>query len=713
MKNDMDYKQKIQDTYGIPWDVMKSRLHLDHDMILAEFFQEKKYKSVVDKRRRIEVVEEGTAPNVIQELKKPIDYLESKNYLNPFVITVPKKKYTHNRKTRLGIDIENEHLETTSLKRCVCSLQTQEASQRGDMFLHQKGNSTIPHFADKPVVESQLAQDILCKSTCIRKAKGKKIKLINKFTYQKRKIYIYQEDDIVKTHLTTGTIDINGYSATEYTDLDLLEIGEIYDLSNNNSDEFYISYPKQFNPKTSSLYYGCNVTAMLNIDINNADDSAKVSESFVRKMVSVHTKDINIHLKNKKIVSSYPNLFPEIGELINNPILCRIVQDTGPISELALNKNTPSGYEDTQIYAEPNSYIASIEVYCNKPINDNPILEQLRQETLKLRENVYNTLEELSAQGLQFDNSTHVLKENYRYTSFRTESTEINYPYIRIKVNTIDIPAEGSKFSNFYGGKFTIQSIYKDGTYVDENGNNVEIIYPSTAIISRNIPGLLNDLQLSAYSIKMKEAINSGKIDKNTLYKMVTEICETLNLQNEWQYASLTPDELYTLLSKEYFRWLMLPYSHDLTVKRGEKLLSIMEKYIDYKKSTVYECIGSTKRKLTDKHSIGFMYCIADKHVTLSENSSCSKPEQSLNGFAVNKDSSKRDSRNLVNKQPIKFDIQSNMFIINMVSNVDAHVLINVSGDTLYAIHERMAGQGATLTFTNPNGIKTNEEENE
>lgn len=706
-----DYKQRVQETYGIPWSTMQERLGLQSDMILSEFFQEGKYKSVVDKIRRIEVVDEGTDNTIIENLKKPVDYLESKNYLNPFVVTVPKIKYRHNRKNRLTIDIEDEHLEASSIKRCTCPLQTQEASQRGDLFLHQKGNSTVPHFSEKPVVESQLAQDILCKSTCIRKAKGQTIKLLKKFEHQKRRVYLYEEDGVVKIHDTTGTIDVNGYAATEYTDLDLLEIGETYDIGSNNSDEFYISYPKQFKPKESALYYGCNVTSMLNIDINNADDSAKVSESFVRKMVSVHTKIINIHLKNKRIVSQYKNLFPEIGELIKNPVVCRIVQDTGPISELALNIKVPSGYEDSHIYVEPNSYIASIEVYCNRPINDNPKLEKLRLDTLKMREDIYNTLEELHSMGKKLDNETTVLKENYRYSTFRTESTEINYPYIRIKVNTLDIPQEGSKFSNFYGGKFTIQKIYKDGTYKDEDGNNIEIIYPSTAIISRNIPGLLNDMQLSAYSIKIKSAVNKGILNKDSLYNMITEICNTLNLENEWEYANLTKDELWELLSHEYFRWIILPYSHDLTVRRGEKLLSIMEKYVDYKKSTVTETIGGTVRTLTDKHSIGFMYCIADKHVPLTENSSCSKPEQSLNGYSVDKDSSKRDSLNLVNKQPIKLDIQVTMFSINMVSDVDAHVLINTTGDTLYAIHERMAGQGAELVFTNPNGERCDVEE--
>lgn len=698
---------KIQSTYGIPWNVMRDRLNLQNDMILSDFFKEGKYKHVVDKIRRIEKVLEGTNPVIIENYKKPVDYLESKNYLNPFVITVPKNKYIHNRKNRLSIDIEDYHLEASSIKRCTCSLQTQEASQRGDLFLHQKGNATIPHFAEKPIVESQLAQDILCKSTCIKRATGKTIKLINKFTYQKRKFYLYEEDGIVKHHDTTGTIDINGYSATEYSDLDLLEIGETYDIGNNNSDEFYISYPKQFKPKESALYYGCNVVSMLNIDINNADDSAKVSESFVRKMVSIHTKEIKIHLKNKRIISQYENIFPEIGELIQNPIICRVVQDTGPISELALNNRTPSGYEDTNYYVEPNSYIVSVEVYCNKPIVDNPKLEQFRLNTLKMRENIYNTLEELASEGKTFDNSTYVIKENYRYNTFRTESQEINYPYIKIKVNTLDIPQEGSKFSNFYGGKFTIQAIYKDGTYKDADGNNVEIIYPSTAIISRNIPGLLNDMQLSSYSLKIKAAIKNGILNKDKLYNMINEICETLNLKNEWEYADLTKDELWELLSHEYFRWIMLPYSHDLTVRRGEKLLSIMEKYVGYKKSTVYEVIGKTRRELTDKHSIGFMYCIADKHVPLAENSSCSKPEQSLNGFSIDKDSSKRDSSNLVNKQPIKLDIQVNMFAINTTSDVDSHILINTAGDSLYAIHERMAGQGSELIFTNPNGEKT------
>lgn len=703
----MNEKQirRLEETYGVDWNTMKSIINIQNEFLLSEFQLENLYKNVCSKVRRILCFPQGTDEKIIEEAEKPIDYLEQKNYFNPISIIKPHHDTINNRRQRMGIRLRDHHLETSSIKRNICVFQNQEAAQRGDLFLHQLGNSTSPIFAELPIVESQLAQDILCSSTCIRKLNGTKIKIIKKIKRDRHTIYLYELDGVVYYYEHTGTIDINGYATRAITDLASLDVGVEYEINTNQTDVFYLEYPEQFNPIHNTLAVGVNVKAMLNIDINNADDSAKVSEEFVRKTLSYRVKYINIHLNKKKILSKYPNLFPEIGKIIKEPILCRLVQDIGPISELALNVNSSTGYEEETIYVEPNSFITSIEVYSNSPIMDSK-LEELRQKTLSIRQDLYQDLSEIDDSKLS--NYARIIRENSLYNVFRTDSKAIDYTYIRIKVLSIDIPEQGSKFSNYYGGKFTIQEIYKDGTYKDEFGNNIDLIYPSTAIISRNIPGLLNDMQLTAYSLQLKYAITHNKITPEQLYELISKATHILNLHNEWSYANLRVDELWELLSQDYLRWIILPYSADVTQQKGLQLLKLFEEYIGFHKSRIYEISGRTVRRLTDRHQVSFMHVIIDKHVPLVENSVCDIPIKDTKGYTQEKNSDRRDSRAIVNRQPMKIDIQGITNLILMLSNESAHVLLNADGDTLYAISEQMVGQGSEFYFTH-----NNEEEEE
>ena len=689
---------KLEEVYGLSWEELKRIMGIQNEFLLNEFQAENIYKNVCSKVRRILCFPQGTPDSVILDAERPVDYLESKNYFNPISIIKPSIDTINNSRQRMGIHLRDHHLETSSIKRNICVFQNQEAAQRGDLFLHQLGNSTSPIFAELPIVESQLAQDILCSSTCIRKLQGNKIKIIKKIKSDRNTIYLYELDDIVYYYQHTGTIDINGYATRSLTDLDSLEVGVEYEINTNSTDAFYLEYPEQFNPIHNTLAVGVNVRAMLNIDINNADDSAKVSESFVRKTLSYRVKYINIHLNKKKILSKYPNLFPEVGTIIKEPILCRLVQDIGPISELALNVNSSTGYEEETIYVEPNSFITSIEVYSNSPITD-PKLEELRQKTLNIRQELYHDLSLMPDNKLS--NYARIIRENTLYNVFRTDSKAMDYTYIRIKVVSIDIPEEGSKFSNYYGGKFTIQNIYKDGTYKDEFGNNIDLIYPSTAIISRNIPGILNDMQLTAYSLQLKYAIKNNLITKEKLYELIQKVTTILNLHHEWAYANLTVDELWELLNSEYLKWIILPYSADLTQSKGLQVLKLFEEYISFRKSKIYEISGKTVRCLTDRHQVSFMHVIIDKHVPLVENSVCDIPIKDTKGYTQEKNSDRRDSRAIVNRQPMKIDIQGITNLILMLSNESAHVLLNADGDVLYAIGEQMAGQGSEFYFTN------------
>lgn len=339
------------------------------------------------------------------------------------------------------------NLELNQTKRlATCITVGFNASQRMDMYQSQSESLVMPINGDYPIIASSLFHDIMQRNSCIVKASGK-IKIIEKFTYQFRTIYVYELNGKYDIYDTDGYIDSNGYACQELSDLRHLPVGEEVDIS---QDDFYISHPSQFNPKSRTLGYGANVIAISSTSFDNSGDSAPMSESMVKKFATLKCKTIRKHLSGKTIVSKYPKLFPELGEIISDNILFKVVDDNGYVSQLAQNASLPTGDEDDTVIVEKNTYISSIEVYCNNTI-ENPYLEAYRQELLNFRTNVYNCLSRLvDYYPNSCSSAIFCYKGNFQHNIFHTEGKELAYPLIKMKTITISIPNKGSKFSNMF-----------------------------------------------------------------------------------------------------------------------------------------------------------------------------------------------------------------------------------------------------------------------
>lgn len=173
-----------------------------------------------------------------------------------------------------------------------------------------------------------------------------------------------------------------------------------------------------------------------------------------------------------------------------------------------------------------------------------------------------------------------------------------------------------------------------------------------------------------------------------------------MNLQNEWEYADLTEDELWDYCKENYFKFILMPYSHDLDIPTSSKYIKIVEKYLpNYGKHRVYNVVNGVAREMTCKHIVGLMYMFRDMHDTYQGNSCCSIPEISLKGTPIDKDSSRRDGRALYNGQPSKIDILTITFILNMCTNEDSHLIINGKDERLYSINEQLNAAGVSLQF--------------
>lgn len=611
------------------------------------------------------------------------------------------------RYRRCELKLNWEMLEVRQSKRLAWSPCLKfNSSQRMDMFQSQRQSSLVPLNSELPIVDSMMSQDILGRSTAIKRTTASTVTLIAKHTYQMRRIYVYKlryinektgKERILYDLLdSSGTVDTNGYCSFELSDFDNLEVGVEYDIT---KDDFFIRYPNQFNPATDLVNMGVNVRCIISADIESAGDSAPASESMVRKLTAMKSKTVNIHLINKVIKTDkdkYPRIFPEIGNIIEDTILFKIVNDDGIITELSQSANVPSGVEDETVVVEPGTFVQSIEVYCNEPIQD-PILEEYRQELLNFRAEVYNTVAPLVMYEPGY--CSEYLKrycENFSHTQFANNTEELKHPYIKLVLTTIDVPGIGVKISNFAGSKLTIEKIYPDGYIQDEFGNNIDLVIPSTAIGNRTVLGILYDHTLSGLSYFLHEKIKRNEVSKQQAFEFVHKLMDILGVEEEFNYAGFDQDELWEYLNEDYLRIILMPYSNNLCLATMLKVKKLAEEYLGYRKLKIYR--GFDEKLLqTDLHEVGFVYTFRDLHDTYYGNSSISSVERNTKGFALDKDSSKRDGKSLFTKKACKYDVQLLNLMVNMASNPDAHIIVNEEEETLYAIKETNESSGIAL----------------
>lgn len=402
--------------------------------------------------------------------------VNKKRQIGPLGESLAKKHPNRNavaRYRRCHVDLTWDMLEVRQSKRLAWSPCLKfNSSQRMDMFQSQRQSSLVPINSELPIVDSAMSQDILGRSTAIKRTVAKYVTLIAVHRYQMRKIFVfklrYVDDNTGKERIlydlldSSGTVDTNGYCSIELSDLAKLEVGVEYDIS---KDDFFIKYPNQFNPATDLVNMGVNVRCIISTDAESSGDSVPASESLMRKLTALKTKTVNIRLINKVIKTDrekYPRIFPKIGEVIEDTILFKIVNDDGIITDLTQSANVPSGVEDETVVVEPGTFLQSIEVYCNEEIED-PILEEYRQELLKFRSEVYNTIAPL-VMSVPAECSEYMkrYKENFSYTQFCSNTEELKHPYIKLVMCTADVPGVGVKIS-----KLDLHTVMCDGNLVN------------------------------------------------------------------------------------------------------------------------------------------------------------------------------------------------------------------------------------------------------
>lgn len=608
----------------------------------------------------------------------------------------PTEEEILNKCDELGVN-----LETTQGKRnAISPTVAHNSSQRIDLALGQLMNSVMPigKNADYPYFDSCMRHDFYTRSSCIKRATGV-IKVIAAIKYQFRTIYIYQLNGIYDYLDTDGIKETNGFGVRELTDLKDLPIGEEVDIS---QDSFLLKYPEQYNPTTDTVGIGVNARTIVSTNWDNSGDSNLISQSLATQLTTIKQKKVKFKLNNKSIKSKYPGKFPPLGQLLDDTILFKIVNDIGFVSDLAQSARMTTGSEDDTILVLPNSYISSIEVYCNNPIKD-PDLEKYRLELLDFRHAVYDVVAPLV--DYEYDKCSdklRILKDNFSHDLFHVGGEELIFPFVRMKINSLSELNVTTKVSNLSGGKTTIQRIYPDGWIQDELGRNIDQVFPSTAIVNRTIAGLIIEIFITSIGDLLQTRIKNREITPEKTFEFVEKFFEILGLKDEFNYTKMNPETLYEYLEHDFLRVIAMPYSNNITTETEAQVAKLAEEYLGYRKFKIY--VGGEERiETTDTHVVGRLFTFRDLHDDEFGSSSTSIIERDTKGFAAEKNSGKRDGRNLYNKKASKIDIQNQHLQVNTLTNADADIMLNGddASDALYNIKETMESVGIDLCFRN------------
>lgn len=632
-----------------------------------------------------------------------------------FISTFGRKDYERIKNNLEDSKKQNKEIfanEDLYARSCLFPNQAITSSQRKDLSLSLMQNMVIPISVEPPLMDSSLAADMIKYSSCIKEINSGIIKLINKFTYQLRTIYIYTLNNKVYVYDDdSGTVLSQRLANNIKTDLDLLERDQEYNL--NSSDPFYLKYPVGiFNPANGLYGYGNNILCTTGVEFDNSQDSCAVSESFLNRFITRETKSITIPLNNKKILSRWDDIFPRVGEIINREFLFKVVSSEGDMYTLAQSPDLLAGEEDDTIVNYLNSILVSVEVYSNSVI-DNEILERYRRELIKFRQDVYFELRKLYSSGLQFDNEALIMMENFSYTKFRTNKDIISKPLVKLRIDNLLRPSKGSKFSNRYGGKYTVQSIYPDGAVKDEYGRNIDLCYSAVGILSRMIPSALVEVWFTGLSEHIKRSFNDKRVTLDQIKDFYKEMYILLNdeISIKNLIKELSDEEWIEIIDKKLIPIIVEPFSLDNILGRTYKIRLLAKKLFNYKKLEVYHYNNKNSKQVA---TVGYIYTFRLSQDSTNQTSAVANPEVDKRNIIKDDDENKKKGLSKIKRKASKHCVQTNHLSLNMVPDAVLFESIAGSDDVMTAVNDHFlcCGSKMTMYYDNKNEDEDDEDIN-
>lgn len=596
------------------------------------------------------------------------------------------------RNEKIYVDVSKMELESKAGRNLIIPNAGKVSGQRKTLLQAQFPSSIPPLHAESPLTRSSFSDALLVHSSCIEKLRGT-ITLLKKFVYQDTVYYFYLHNNVVHLYIDDRYTENVGFACQKRTDLERLEEGVETDIS-DEEENFTLRYIQQYDPVSDTVKYGRNGLAMCTTTKNVAQDSFEVSKRFAESFGILKTSTIKLDLTHKSIVSKYPNIFPKLGEFVEDPILFKIVGDDKGVSSIAQDPEIPNGYEDESITLDMYTYINKIEVYCNNPIKDET-LEELRLSMLMFRSNVKNFIDSISDK-YELSNTVKVYQKNFSYNKFRNGTSEIKYPYIILHTKTISVAEIETKLTNMNGGKVTITHIFPNKTYMTKYGEVIDIIYPANALINRSIAGVLYEIFLNAIGRYINRAVRNGHFTSDTLYEFLDKMYECIGQRELFRNSKMNKDEYLEFLKTNRMEWFIDPYDVKINVEDSmNKLEALAAREVGFEKDLVYR----DGREVSSRHVVGYMFMLRLLQDRQHAVTGVGNPEIDSKGNLVDNSTDKKTGKAIYAVKPLKISVLVMKKLLSYASNPACAELLNTE-NKLHGTKDVSIASGFDFRFT-------------
>ena len=411
--------------------------------------------------------------------------------------------------------------------------------------------------------------------------------------------------------------------------LDCLDIG--YEIKENDilrRSEAFDEYGNRCD--------GVNLLAMYVAREKLMEDGIQISRTAQKKLGSPLPKKVSIIINDNDVPlnihgdNNYYKAFPEIGEEIENGILCCLRRDNNDEILFTQSWDNLKRIMTSDEKITVDGKVIDINIYSNSPeiLKEKSTCEQLLKYYNEKRRFLY-----------EFTEAVKCAMDSYKCTGMSEELKKLYYNFTKeldekkyMRDNKIysgtliefiilenNYPHTGDKISNRFGGKGVIAQIVPDEEMpMLDNGERVEILYNQSTCINRLNHGQLNEQSLSMICKRMLEFIQTNALDVDESLSLILKL---LSIVAQEQYLEMSNtlafmcDEdrecfLYSILEDNAIYLSIKPLTEGLSL---DKLASIYKEFPWINQYTILSPIKNSNGDIRyipsrRKANCGYMY---------------------------------------------------------------------------------------------------------
>lgn len=264
--------------------------------------------------------------------------------------------------------------------------------------------------------------------------------------------------------------------------------------------------------------YGKNTLFMYTLDTRTIEDAIVCSKSFAEAMTSTEVEQVKVPINDNDIlINLYGDNenykpFPDIGEKINNKIICatRRLNNSQLLYDLKYSNLNKVNYTGGDVVYLSEGTIDDIIIYSNKTLDeipsDNRFYKQIRYylemqtkfygEIYRICKNIIESGSKYSSDiGFYYRKAKDILDPN---TKWKEENSSVfSNISIEFLVKRRKALSKGQKITGRYGNKGVISEIVPDEEMPRlEDGRTIHVLFNSLGVVNR-----LNSYQLYESSI--------------------------------------------------------------------------------------------------------------------------------------------------------------------------------------------------------------------